>query len=316
MTQQIPNEVPVLIGAAEELVTHRELRNKYQTNRSIKTWSVWFLLKALTKSGKLQQWRKQLTFLLSWLQCNERTLYSRLHEMEALELISIDEKGNINLISYEKAAAILDIPWCGTKSVPYNPSKYEGNQIFQYLLRAEEFRYQQNRQLEALTYHLDNNPSLKNNLHVLLVQQGADSQRLFKDPRYYQQRLLQLQLQLFKEGSEILAYVCTHRADINRGVAAIQNNHGYKSAQSASYLKKRMFQLGVIRVEKICVESKVRSRLYVPVAAANKEGRRDRDGYKWISATKRTALFLTDQITFAYEMPDEKRGETKGAKAA
>lgn len=310
INQHMPAEIPVILGAPEVLVTHRELRSKYETNRSIKTWSVWFLLKALTTSGKVQCWYKQKAFLLHYLQLNENTLRRRLKEMEQLQLVTVDDDGSINLISYEKAAGVLDIPYSGLYKQPYNPEKNGGKQIFQYILRGEEIRLSQQRQLDALMYSLDKNLSLKNDLCALMVKAGADGKRLLQDPRYFQERLLVLQTFAFKEGSAILDYIYTHRADINRGVLSIQKAHTYKATQSVSYLKKRMFKLGLIDVNKVCVRSDKRSRLYIP------DGNGKRDGYKWIGRAKATALFLTDQISFKYETPTQKRGEGKAHKAA
>lgn len=305
-----PTEVPVLIGAAEELVRHRELRTKYETNRSIRTWSTWFLLKALTSSGKIQKWRSQREYLFHWLQLNENTFYARLHEMKALGLVTIDDHENIHLVSYEKAAEVLNIAYTGLVRLEYNPEKYAGKQAFQYILRAEEFRYQQSRQLNALLYHLDKNPLLKNDLHSLLIKYGADGQQLLKDGSYFQERLLKLQMLLFKEGSDILQYVLTHRADINRGVNRIKENHSYKTKQSVSYLKRRMLKLNVILIEKKKVESVERSRLYVP------DGDKKRDGYKYCRKSKNTVWFLTDQIQFAYAVSTKRTGEEKKRKAA
>ncbi|MGN6478320.1 MAG: hypothetical protein ACTHKV_13930, partial [Flavipsychrobacter sp.] len=219
------------------------------------------------------------------------------------------EGDTIHLVSYEKAAAILDIVYLGTYPIIYNPNKQNGKQVFQYILRAEEFRFQQSRQLNALLYHLDKNPSLKNDLHVLLVKYGADAQQL-RNGRYFQERLLVLQMHLFKEGSELLPYVLTHRADINRGVARIKDNHNYKSRQSASYLKRRMQKLGVITIVKKKVESEARSRLYIP------DGDKSRDGYKYVRRSKNTVWFLTDQILFQYETSTKKTGEEKARKVA
>jgi len=316
INQSYPPQVPILIGAPEELVQHRQLINKYETNRDIKTWSCWFLLKALTTTGKIQQWRKQLNFLLPWLQLNERTLYRRLEELQKLQLVTLDEDGNISLTSYENAAKILDIVYLGTYNLTYNPNKNAGKQIFQYLLRAEEIRSAQDHQLSVLKYKLDKNPSLKNDLHAIMVKAGADGQRLFWDSRYYQERLLQLQLHAFKEGTELLAYVFTHRADINRGVASIAKAHCYKATQSVSYMKKRMWTLQVIQVNKKHVNSNKRSRLYYFLDVKGEEKRVKKEAYRWNDRIKTTVLNLTDQISFLYESMPEKTGRKKAAKAA
>jgi hypothetical protein len=304
-----PTQVPVITGAAEVLVSQRELRTTYQTNRSIKTWSAWFLLKALTTSGKIQKWRSQKTFLLHWLQMNERTFYRRLEEMQQLDLVTVENE-NIQLASYEKAAGILEIAYTTLTHIQYNPDEQKGKQIFRYFITAEEFRFQQQRQLNALIYHLDKNPLLKNDLHFLMVKYGADGQQLQKSASYYQERLLKLQMQMFKEGSDILSYVLTHRADINRGVNRIKDNHNYKSTQSACYLKKVMAKLNIISITKKKVESANRARIYIP------DGDKKRDGYKYCKRTKQTVWFLTDQISFAYEATIKKTGEVEKRKVA
>jgi DNA-binding transcriptional ArsR family regulator len=295
--------VHILDGACEFLVAERQLRNTYETNREVKYWATYFLLKAITTSGDIQNWRSQRQLILPFLQMNEPTLYSHLKALKQRGLLTIDRQFNIHLASFRRAAEILEIPYAGTVAIPYNPFRHEGKQVFQYFLRAEEFRYQQDRQLSALTYHLDKNPLLRNDLLLLLTRRGANQQRLLKDAKYLQERLLDMQMQSFKHGSEILEYVFTLRADINRSIDRIKKNHAYRSARSVSYLKQRMIALKVIKVEKVCVESKVRSRIYVPDPKARKGLR---DGYKWIDPKKETAWFLTDQIKITYE-PIHKR---------
>lgn len=333
-----PRFVPVLNGAASALVAHRELRGQYvgqpdkykkrkkaseqyyskrtegyYTNRSIKTWCCFFLLKALTTSGKLQNWtgRDNKLWILTWLQMNENSFRRRLAEMQELDLCGIDKQsnGSINIIltSYEKAAAILDIPFNGTTQLKYSPDAHQGKQIFRFFITAEEFRSEQVKQLEALTYWLNKNLSLKNDLHLLLLKFGADDKQL-RNPVYFQQRLLALQMHLFKEGSEILSYVFSRRADINRSGKLIQDHHTYKSQQSVSYLKQRMIEHDIIGMQKICVESKERSRLYIPDGL---QGRRD--GYKWVDKKGVTAWFLTCQISFNYELQHSPKATAKKA---
>lgn len=287
--------VSILVGAAEELVRRRDLRKVYETNRDIKIWSSWFLLKTISpNSSFIEHWIKQKDIILDFLKLNENTFRRQLKEMVRLGLATVDHY-NITLTSYIKAADVLGIAFNNTYSVTYNPSQYEGKQVFRYLLTAEEFKERQERQLGALMNHMDKNPTLRNDIVMMLHQHGAD-ERYLNHPRYFQERLLQLQLQLFRKGSDLLSYIYTHRADINRGVKCIAKHYSYKSSQSVSYLKKRMAFFGIISVQKLSVASENRSRLYVPG-----ENGKQRDGYKWLSRAKITALFLTDQITFNHE---------------
>lgn len=310
-----PAFVPILNGAPQALVAHRELRGQYvtkggegyQTNRSIKTWSTYFLLKALTTSSLICDWTKQKKYILEWCQCNENTFRRHLSELKSLNLCQVFKNRSIQLVSYEKAAEILDIPFSGTTKIKYSPYDTQGKQVFRFFITAEEFRSEQTKQLEALTYWLNKNLSLKNELHLMLLKFGADDKQLRK-PEYYQQRLLALQMQLFKEGSDILSYVFSRRADINRSVNLIKEHHTYKSKQSVSYLQRRMAKHKVINVQKICVESKVRSRLYIPDGLDKR-----RDGYKWLDKKGVTAWFLTCQISFNYELQHSPRLAAKRA---
>lgn len=303
------NFVPVLAGAAEELVTHRELRSKYCTNRSIKTWATWFLLKSLSTSGIIQRWTDQRARILDYCKCSENSFRARLNEMAALKLISITDSRSISLASYQTAARILGIPYSGLIKIEYDDT-LPGQQIFQYFLRAEEIRSNQVRQTEALWYYAHKNPLLKDALVQQLLQMGADK-RVSSDQHYFQLQLLKLQKRAFKEGSPLFGIIHQLRADVNRSCKGIRDTHTYKSAQSVSYMKRRMQELAIVKVSKVCIESTERSRLYVEDAP----GQRKREAYKWLPSKKVTAWFLTDQITPAYKtiIPQTKKNEERKA---
>lgn len=328
-----PQWVPVLTGAPTMLVAQRELCGKYvkdaaslrqrkkksedyytkrtggyQVNPHIKTWSCFFLLKALTTSGQLYNWTSQKKYLLHWIQCNENTFRRLLSEMKRMQLCTVRKSDRtIILASYEKAAEVLDIPFNGTTQIKYSPDEQEGKQIFQHLIRAEEFRYEQQRQLDGLMYWLEKNPSLKNDLHLMLLKYGADDKQL-RNARYFQERLLSLQVNLFKEGSDLLSYIFSRRADINRSCNLIKEHHKYKSSQSVSYLKQCMAKHKLITVTKVMAESTCRSRLYIEDGTEKR-----RDGYKWLGKKQATALVLTDQISFNYERKQPEKATAKRA---
>lgn len=306
--------VPVLAGAAEELVTHRELRTKYCTNRSIKTWATWFLLKSMTTSGVISTWTdaKQKEKILSYCKCTENSFRARLSEMIKLKLVTLTHTRSLLLTSYENAADILGIVYNGTIKIEYNES-LPGQQIFQYFLRAQEIRSNQLKQQEALWYHAGKNPLLKDALIQQLIQMGADRKRLQNDLMYFQFQLLKLQKLVFKEGSPLFDIIHTLRADINRSCNGIKEQHTYKSPQSVSYMKKVMKELKIITVKKESIESPERSRLYVSCSPLGDRGRK-RDAYKWIPSKKVTAWVLTDQISINIKIEQKpKQNEKKKA---
>jgi hypothetical protein len=281
--------VPVLIGASEVLVAHREMRTSYQTNRSIKTWATYFLLKSLSIPSVIKTWTNQKDNLLDYCRMTERSFYTRLQELKRLGLITISKNYCIHLVSYEKAAQILGIPFTGTIKIEYH-AKTEGKQIFQYHLVLDEIRCNQNKQIEAISYKANKNPQLRETLEAVMIQYGADGYRL-DDERYFQEHLLRIQLALFKTGSDSWSLISELRGDKNRSVQGIRKQYGYRSAQSVSYFKGRLLELNIAVIVKKLVESDARTRLYVP----DGQGRR-RDRVKYCRRTKRTVLFLCDDI--------------------
>ncbi len=297
-----PTHVWIIKDAPGALVNLRHLRNKYETNRDIKYWATWFLLKSLTTSGNIQNWIYQKEYLLEWLEMNEQTFRAQLHWLKKEELLQVDKlTHNLRLCSYEAAAEKLGITFEGVYRVDYKPG--DRKQSFQYILRTEEIEENKELQLSTLINKIDKNPSFKNELLYMMVQHGADQNRLYMDRKYFANRLLKLQIKAFSEGSEIFSYISTYRADLNRGVKKIKQHHAYKSTQSVSYMKRKLFQMGVARIVKVITESEHRCRLYIPAEAdtpKNKQHGGMRDGYKYVPGEKKTVWFLTDQVSRTY----------------
>ena len=300
----------MLKGAAAELCRHRELRNKYETNRSIKTWACYFLLKSKTTSGIIQKWTKQKGSLLAYLQMSENCFRARVAEMKALKLITLIGRNTIQLTSYEKAAEILDIPYTGLIKIEYDANTAPGNQIFQYFLRAQEIRENQQAQLDALHYYANKNPQLKEVLTQLMLHHGADKAKLHL-AEYFQERLLILQMHYFKHGSDIWNVITTLRADINRSVTGIQSAHKYKAAQSVSYMKKRMAKLQLLTITKKQVQSECRTRLYI----SDTEGKK-REAARYCRSSKTTFMQLCDQLTVKISTLDTTEKKQAGKRAA
>jgi hypothetical protein len=281
--------VKVLRDASLLLVKQRKLRGKYETNRSIKTWSTFFLLKSLSTPGEIKCWRDQKTALLQYCKMSENSFRSRLNELKALNLLTVSKDLTINLVSFKKAAEILGIKYAGTIKIEYN-AKNTGKQIFQYYIVLDEIRCNQQKQVEALNRKSLENPLLRASLEILMNQNGADVRKL-KNADYFQQVLQHLQLEAFKTGSENWTEISALRADKNRSVKGIKKQYGFRSAQSVSYLKMRLThcQLAEIRARK--AESTARTRLYIPG-----DNGQSKEGYKYCQRTNRTILFLCDSI--------------------
>lgn len=311
--QQPPTHIKVLTGASAELVGQRTLVNKYQVNRALKTWAHFFLLKSLTSSGIIKAWTKQKSFLLDFTKMNENSFRTRLQEMKALKLCTISQQRTITLTSFETAAEILGIEFTGTHSIEYKKEN-DANQIFQYQLRGDDIRQNQQDQRTELLRKVNKNPLLKSQLTILMQQAFGVSEKKLRQNSFFQEKLLQLQIESFQHGSDLYDIIHSLRADINRSVTGLQRVHACKSASTISYMKKVMAKYGLLKIEKKAIESDtdVRSRKKLPGG---------QDGYKWLSAKKTTAWVLCDQLTLTYSTqvappkisPNQNQNEAKKA---
>lgn len=294
-------KVSVLIGAADYLVQQREKKNVYNVNQPLKYWATWFLLKTFTTSGRLQAWNKQKQELLSLLRLSDGTFRRQLDQLKAAGLIRVEKSlvgrdKDISLVSYREAADIMGIPFKGTTIIDYKPLTYKNEtQVFRYLIVAQEVESNQQLQLDELHRKFQKNLSgCTTEIQLQLKQIGSDMKRIATDKQYLQQELLKLQKIVFRDRSGLAEVVFSLRADVNRSCNTWADHHGYAAGQSASFLKKKLQNIGVAKVEKVFVRSDERTRLYVPCTT---KGRRD--GYKWIKGLKSTVWFLCDQISIS-----------------
>ncbi len=290
----------MLAGAAEHLVTLRSKVQVYNINRPLKYWATWFLLKSLTSSGKIHRWNAQKQTLLAFLRLSDGTFRRQLAELKSMGLLQLERAGersrdkNIILASYSTAAQVMDIPYKGEVNVPYKPHEYANEtQVFRYLIVASEIQSNQRLQLGELNRKFQKNLS-GNATEILLALKavGADPSAVQSSPEAFQQALLKLQKAAFRDRSELAGVAFSLRADVNRSCSTWASQHGYAHAVSASFLKRKLVKIKAITVQKTCVHSQVRTRLYVPGA----DGTR-RDGYKWFKGPKTTVWLLCDQIS-------------------
>ena len=292
-------QVPVLVGAAEELVTLRTKATVYRVNRPLRYWATWFLLKSITTSGKISCWNQQKQTLLNYLRLSDGTFRRQLNELKALGLLRLEEvtgkrDKHIVLTSYKDAAHIMGIQYKGETVITYQPHTYANeSQVFRYLLVAHEVECNQQLQLGELYRKFQNNLSgYATEILSALSHVGADVSQVQRSAAAFQKALLQLQKTVFRDRSGLASVAFSLRADINRSCTTWASHHGYAHGQSASFLKHKLQKLGVASVTKTFVRSKERSRLYVPGSAGER-----RDGYKWVKGCKQTLWVLCDQVS-------------------
>lgn len=304
--------VPLLLGAADHLVSLREKKNVYNVNPHLKYWATFFLLKTISSSGVIHNWNKQKHFLLQYLRLSDGTFRSQLSTLKKLGLIE-DYKASRSIIlcSYKNAAHIMGIEYKGECQVEYKPNTYNNEtQVFRYILVAQEVESNQDHQLTELYRKFQKNLSGKATDILSALRQLGYTDEALRSPQQFQQALLRLQKIVFRDKSGLADVAFSLRADINRSVRTWAKHHGYAHAQSASFLKNKFRKLKIADIKQECINSNNRCRLYFIDEEGNK-----RDGYKWNKKALQTAWRLCDQVTVQIT-PPKKQDDQREKKAA
>ncbi|GEM_PF-5855389 len=277
--------IKIPVGLAEYVVRQRFVVNTYETNKIIRAVDTWLCLKSVTTTGHILRYDTQLQYLLQLCKISRASFYSRLHYLQTEKLITWNKKNKrIAICSWETLAKYFDLD----KQTTFITIQYDitdNRRIYQFL-SAIEIDANQLAQRKALQNRINKNPELKNTLISLMLNYGAEADRI-NDAVYFQQTLWQMQVESFKRGTGTDTYEALHalHADVNRSThRAFKRSRNYKSAQSVSYEKKCLEKAGIISIEKIEVVSRVRAR-------KEKDYR-----VRWLKHKKQTIWFLPDQV--------------------
>lgn len=256
-------EIKIPVGFASKVVTDRDLhgeRQKYRTNRTIKLADTWLVLKSLTTSGKIQNYKDQLESLAEICKVSEWTLRNRLKQLKEMQLVKFTyyDTG----CRYEKDLLIanwnrfLDEFLIDTRFVEYHIVAYDSTEqkkTLEYAIRAIEFEENRYNQMLAIRSQLQKNPQLFNQLCVLMMKHvpGCKPED-FSDIRKFIDRLFWLQKHSFKhwpkadnEGSKYVYELINQiNACLDRSAKGIRRSHGYKSCLSTTYLKRQLTKRG------------------------------------------------------------------------
>ena len=278
MIQELTISIPVEL--ARLATTQRTLANKYQVNNFIRCIDTWLVLKAITRSGIIQDWNKQKKELLQLCKVSETIFRSRLSWLHKKNFLCYDKK-NIRIASFDSLAKILEIDLSKKYSFPY---KIDNKQRVQEWIIATEIQDNQQRQDYMILKRVNKNPEFKMQLTIAMINDGADRARLNKEPEYFLSRMKSLYIADFIQASDIHELLIDVRPDNNRGVKGMQRSWNTKSAQTVSYWKKILQSVGIIDISKFQVQSCERVRnINCKVI--------------WLKKDKETLLVLPDQLT-------------------
>lgn len=240
------------VGLASFLVNKREVRNVYQTNRAIKVYGFFALLKTISTSGVIKNYHAQIGDIGQLTKKSRCSVYTYINQCRNLGLLSVGAK-DLYLTGWQKVVELTDelASYTGGYTIlAYDPEKEK--QTPEYFIYAAEIKENQDRQTNAVKREIENNLPLASRLGV---QQSVDHSHVVT--------LQKLQAFTYVNGKSENDYPLIHsiRADVQRTAKTLRKTYGFKSRRSVKYLKMqlRIRQLAIIAKNQL--ESSDRNRV-------------------------------------------------------
>jgi hypothetical protein len=232
-------------------ITHsigkRQLVNKYETNAFIKCIGHYCILKQVTTTGVIHDWKSQSKYLQKLLNLSRNGLLKAIERLQIVGLIDLG--ANLCLVGWDDASQIIGLEIDEWVFIDYDQ---ESSAKIEHLLLAAEIKINQKNQVKIIQKRLKFNPSLKNELDIAISQNWQiDLKNVQKmNIEEWIWHLKELQISTFIDGT-LKASLYEINPDLNRTVVKFKNDWNHKSIQSIAYVKRKLMQLNLITVQKI-----------------------------------------------------------------
>ena len=141
----------------------------------------------------------------------------------------------------------------------------DGKQKIHWWFAAIEIKDNQERQAYKSWKNVNRNSAVRDSLMTALIKRGFDTDRI-NNPEYLAARMLMLNMEDFRTGTEVHDLLVMIRTDVNRTVEKIADDWNM-SPQLVSYWKMRMRKERVIDIEKFAVESEYTGQQNIAITA-------------------------------------------------
>ncbi len=214
------------------IIQIRELRNKYITNQVLKTVSVYLIFKALTTSGVIQDYNKQMEMLAQQCNCSVSTLYNEINNLIGYGLCKRYD-GSLILTSNENLYEYYEVTDRTYSVIEYDCSKHK----LYMLLQARLLRLAQIKQEEQFERNISKVAEYKEYLKSITTHQDI------------RKGVHALQILAFKNGNPEADNINMFNADNQLRANSIRKLFKLKSHRSVAYLKKLIVKhgLGTVR---------------------------------------------------------------------
>jgi len=232
-------------GFASYLVRQREQRSVYQTNRAVKVYGFFSLLKTITSTGIIKNYHQQITDISQLTKRSTSSVYAYIGHCKKLGLLTTEGR-NIQLTGWK--AIINKHDECVYTPI-YTTLQYDPAnelQTAEYMIYAAEIAENQQKQTKAVIKSIGNNLLLAEALNVKQTTTKKDVETLQR-----------LQVLTFVSGKTDPDYELIHslNADVQRTAKTLRKAYGMKSRRTVKYLKKQLIKRGIAKVEKRLLQS-------------------------------------------------------------
>lgn len=223
-------------GTSCMVVSDRKLNQKYQTNNHTKAAALYLLLKSLTRSGVIHDWRFQQIEIAQMFGVTTRTIRKYLQLAQEHGYLTHDNfTDKIKLHSYAQFCERLGVKFSGFQIIEVQRTAVRHLPVLLYGIEVKENK-------EAQHYYTLKKILLNPPLATALKDE------LKCDERDLQQQLKRAQLSSFLRRSKG-DHLHVVNADDNRNLATIRRAWGMKDRRSAAYMKTKLMVCGAAAIE-------------------------------------------------------------------
>lgn len=278
--------IKIPVALAGEILCMREKRNSYETNRTLKNFTSFLILKAASTYGVYNNYRKQIGYIATLCQCSKQTMFKRLAWMESETLLQF-EGGNIRLNGWKHVATKYGVSLKQFKTIHCDTSIHKNLHLHFFAAEIEENK---KRQAYMIERKLNKNSALKNAVQNVCIQFGADKAKI-ENFAYLHKYMQTIFTTSFIAKPDIHNLLINVRPDCNRSVKTLAAAWEFKSPQSVSYYKAKLAAEKIASIDK-------GKRITSQTRARNEAAH-----VIWNKSRKQTVLCLVDHIEILQQNP-------------
>lgn len=223
------------VDLLKDIIQSRQQVQVYQTNRTIKLVSAYYVLKSLTTSGVIKDYHLNSDKLCAYLNCTLPTLYKTIKGCEKNGYLKRVGR-NLVLNSYSGFSETFDFVFTKMVKVKYN---YQTTK-FHHCLESVYLQVREIERANVFESKFKALPELIEDLHRVISPDNKGN---------YRKSLQEIQLQAFKYGHEKFSgiFALNPFTTVNR--RTLRKMFNFKSDRSVAYLKTKLQKCNLVRVK-------------------------------------------------------------------